>query len=211
MKNFRFILIFLLVPVFVNGQTDPSRKGPDTIPGRVYLLQKVKRNGVTLPEAEIKEVVIVAGRQQPDEGSTRRYQALFRKYERTVNNVKRVYPYARIVRERLASVNADLENISNERDRREYMKQVESDVFRDYQDDMEHLTITQGKILIKLIDRETQNTSYSLIKQYRGTITAAFWQGVARIFGTNLKEEFDPYGNDILIELIVQEIEAGRL
>lgn len=211
MKHFRFILIFLLVPLYLNGQTDTTRKTPDTSAGRVYLLQKVKRNGVTLPEAEIKEVVIVAGRQMPDEGSSRRYQSLFRKYERTVYNVKRVYPYARIVHDKLASVNTDLENITNERDRKEYMKQVESDVFRDYQDDMEHLTITQGKILIKLIDRETQNTSFSLIKQYRGTITAAFWQGIARIFGTNLKEEFDPYGNDILIELIVQEIEAGRL
>ena len=73
------------------------------------------------------------------------------------------------------------------------------------------MTITQGRLLIKLIDRETQNTSYALIKDYRGKLSAAFWQGIARIFGTNLKEEYDPNGDDALIESIVQEIDAGRL
>jgi len=207
-KKYLTILISLIISVCASGQTDTVKQNADSVPGRVYLLQKVKRNGVTLPESEIKEVFIVAGRQQ---GSGRRYENILRKYERTVYNVKRVYPYAMIVRDKLALVNADLENIDGEKDRKKYMKQVENDVFAEYEDDIQHLTITQGKILIKLIDRETQNTSFELIKDYRGSITAAFWQGIARIFGTNLKEEFDPYGDDLLIELIVQEIEAGRL
>ena len=91
------------------------------------------------------------------------------------------------------------------------MKKVEKDVFAEYEDDMRDMTITQGRLLIKLIDRETQNTSYTLIKDYRGKFSAAFWQGIARIFGTNLKEEYDPYGDDVLIESIIQEIDAGRL
>ena len=73
------------------------------------------------------------------------------------------------------------------------------------------MTITQGRLLIKLIDRETQNTSYELIKQYRGFLSAAFWQGIARIFGSNLKAEYDHFGEDALIELIVRDIEAGWL
>ena len=88
------------------------------------------------------------------------------------------------------------------------LKKMFSEIMKD---DMRDMTITQGRLLIKLIDRETQNTSYTLIRQYRGGLTAAFWQGIARIFGTNLKEEYDPYGEDALIELIVNEIEAGRL
>jgi len=76
---------------------------------------------------------------------------------------------------------------------------------------MRRLTFTQGKILIKLIDRETSNTSYELIRQYRGKISAIFWQGIARIFGANLKSTYDPRGDDYLIEHIVREIEAGRL
>ena len=71
---------------------------------------------------------------------------------------------------------------------------------------MRQMTITQGRLLIKLIDRETQNTSYELIKDYRGKFSAAFWQGIARIFGTNLKEEYDAYGEDALIELIIMRL-----
>ena len=88
---------------------------------------------------------------------------------------------------------------------------MEKDVFGEYEDDIEDMTISQGRILIKLIDRETQNTSYTLIREYRGKFSAAFWQGIARIFGTNLKEEYDPYGEDALIEAIIKEIDAGRL
>jgi hypothetical protein len=76
---------------------------------------------------------------------------------------------------------------------------------------MRQMTITQGRLLIKLIDRETQNTSYDLIKDYRGKFSAAFWQSIARIFSTNLKEEYDPYGEDALIEILIFEIESGRI
>jgi hypothetical protein len=76
---------------------------------------------------------------------------------------------------------------------------------------MRKLTFTQGKILIKLIDRETENTSYDLIRQYRGKFSAAFWQGIARIFGANLKSDYDPTGEDYLIEQIINDLEAGRL
>ena len=79
------------------------------------------------------------------------------------------------------------------------------------EDDVRDMTITQGKLLIKLIDRETLNTSYELIKQYRGGFSAAFWQSIARIFGTNLKAEYDPYGEDAIMEIILQEIETGKL
>ena len=174
------------------------------MPGRVYLLQNVKRDGITMPEVEIKEVTVV-GRPR----STNRSE--YRKYEKLVDNIKRVYPYALMVRVRLEQVNEDLKNISDEKERKSYLKNVEKDVFAKYEGDIQELTITQGKLLIKLIDRETQNTSYSLIRDYRGKLTAAFWQGIARLFGTNLKEQYDPYGDDALIELIIGEVDAGRL
>ena len=135
----------------------------------------------------------------------------FRKYERLVENLKKVYPYALIVRSRLQKVNEDISKINDEKERKEYLKKVEKDVFANYEGDIRDMTITQGRLLIKLIDRETQNTSYVLIKDYRGKFAAAFWQGIARIFGTNLKEEYDPYGEDSLIEMIILEIDAGRL
>jgi hypothetical protein len=157
-----------------------------------------------MPEVEIKEVTIVA-RPSPAKRSE------YRKYERLILNIKKVYPYALMVRRRLEKVNEDMKNITTEKARKEYIKNVEKDVFAEYEGDMRQMTITQGRLLIKLIDRETQNTSYELIKVYRGKISAAFWQGIARIFGTNLKEQYDAYGEDALIELIIREIDAGRL
>lgn len=192
----------------MKGQVDTAKKISDTAAGRIYILQKVDREGVVLPEVEIKEIYVL-GSQHP--GETRRSQSLFKKYERTVYNVKRVYPYALIVRSKLDEVNAALEGMESDRDRRKYINEIEKDVFRQYEGDMTRLTLTQARILIKLIDRETLNTSYDLIRQYRGGISAAFWQGVARFFGTNLKDEYDPYGADLLLELIVQELESGGL
>jgi hypothetical protein len=198
------ILVFFLYVAETTGQIDSIKQKSDTLQGRSYLLQKVDRNGVTLPEVEIKEVTVYAHPQFPKKSD-------FRKYERLVYNLKKVYPYALIVRNKLLLVNSELGNIKNEKERKDYLKKVEKEVFADYEGDIRDMTITQGRLLIKLIDRETQNTSYALIKDYRGKLSAAFWQGIARIFGTNLKEEYDPNGDDALIESIVQEIDAGRL
>jgi len=185
-------------------QVDTPVKKIDTIPQNSYLIQKVTRNGISMPEIEIKEVTIIA---RPSRAKRNEY----RKYEKLIFNIKKVYPYALMVRRRLEKVNDDMKNITTEKERKEYIKTVEKDVFAEYEGDMRQMTITQGRLLIKLIDRETQNTSYELIKVYRGKISAAFWQGIARIFGTNLKDQYDAYGEDALIELIIREIDAGRL
>jgi hypothetical protein len=198
------ILVFIFYAAQSEAQIDSVKQKSDTLQGRSFLLQKVDRNGETLPEVEIKEVTVYAHPQFPKKSD-------FRKYERLVANLKRVYPYAVIVRNRLAKVNNDLKDFKTEKERKEYMRKEEKNVFAQYEGDMREMTITQGRLLIKLIDRETQNTSYILIKDYRGKLAAAFWQGVARIFGTNLKEEYDPFGDDALIESIIQEIDAGRL
>jgi hypothetical protein len=180
--------------------------GVDTLPGREFLIQNVERNGVTLPEIEIKEVTIVG---RPTKESARKSE--YRKYERLIYNIKKVYPYALIVRQKLNDVNAEMVRLKTDKSRREFIKEFEKNIFKEYEGDIRQLTITQGKLLIKLIDRETQNTSYDLIKDYRGKFTAAFWQGIARIFGTNLKDEYDPYGEDALIEVIIYDIESGKL
>jgi len=200
------ILLFILLPVCSIGQVDTLRHKSDSLPDKVFLLQKVDRGGETLPEVEIREVTIFA---KPKSKSARRSE--YRQYERLIYNIKRVYPYALMVRAKLESVNEELKKIEGDRERKNYLKSVEKDVFAEYEGDMRQMTMTQGKILIKLIDRETQNTSYELIKEYRGKFSAAFWQSIARIFGTNLKAEYDPLGEDALIESIIMEIDAGRL
>ncbi len=198
------VLVFILFVSEASGQKDTLRRKNDTLPDKFYLLQKVERNGVTMPEIEIKEVTVIAHPRMERKSDLRRYQRL-------IYNIKRVYPYAILVRGKMSEVNEQMKKFTTDKERREYIRNVEKDVFKDYEGDMRTMTITQGRLLIKLIDRETQNTSYDLIRDYRGKLTAAFWQGIARIFGTNLKEEYDPYGDDLLIEMIIRDIEAGKL
>jgi len=188
----------------VSGQTDTSLIVIDTLPENFYKLHSVERNGESLPEVDIKEVVIIG---RP--GNSKKFP--YQKYQRLVYNLKKVYPYSLLVRERLKEINMELDKIPDDRGRKKYLRQLEKDIFGEYEDDVREMTITQGKLLIKLIDRETMNTSYELIKQYRGGLSAAFWQSIARIFGTNLKEDYDPYGEDAIMEIIVQAIESGRL
>ena len=204
MKLLLSIVVIFLFVTGVSGQKDTLKQKIDSLPESFYLLQNVKRDGINMPEIEIKEVTVVA-RPTPSRRSE------YRKYERLIANIKRVYPYSLMVRKRLDQVNEDLKKLESEKERKEYIKNIEKDVFGEYEGDMRQMTITQGRLLIKLIDRETQNTSYDLIKEYRGWFTAAFWQGIARIFGTNLKDQYDRYGEDALMELIIMDIDTGRL
>jgi hypothetical protein len=198
------ILIMMIIPQFVSGQTDSALILNDTLPENFYMLHSVERDGTSLPEIGIKEVVIIG---KPSTGKKFPYA----RYQRMVTNLKKVYPYAMVVRSKLEAINAELVRIPEDRDRKKYIRQTEKNLFGEYEDDIRDMTITQGRLLIKLIDRETQNTSFELIRYYRGSLSAAFWQGIARIFGTNLKEEYDPYGDDAIMEIIVQAIESGNL
>ena len=159
-----------------------------------------------MPEVEIREVTIIGGNSRRS-ATARDY----RRNERLIYNIKKAYPYAIIARERLILINNELEAIDGDRERRNYLNEVEKKMFAEFKEDLMNLTITQGKILIKLIDRETQNTSFQLIRDYRGRVSAAFWQGIARLFGSNLKAEYDRFGEDAEIEMILQDIEAGYL
>jgi hypothetical protein len=196
-----FLFVFLEV---ASAQNDTFIYRIDTLPQNFFLLHTRDRDGLILPEIDLKEVVIIG---RPS--NSKKFP--FRKYERMIYNLKKVYPYGLIVRTRMEQVNTELRNIPDDKERKKFLRNVEKSVFSEYEDDVRDMTITQGKLLIKLIDRETRNTSYELIRLYRGNFSASFWQGIARIFGTNLKAEYDPYGEDAVMEIILQEIEAGKL
>lgn len=132
-----------------------------------------------------------------------------RKYGRLKRYVVKVYPYAEIAGEMLRDFDDTLKTIKSEAKRKKYLKKVEEELKEEFTGELKQLTIMQGIILVKLIDRETGNTSYDLIKQLRGSFSAFLWQSLARLFGSNLKLEYDPKGEDRLIEEIVQQIEYG--
>ncbi len=204
MKNPGISIMFLLVSFTVSGQSDSSKIGVVRPSDSLHLVRNVERNGEILPEVEIKEVSIIGRRSFTGRSD-------FNRYNRLIYNIKRVYPYAMLVRSKLNEVNGILAGMPDDSSRRKFLRDFEKQIFQEYESDMRRMTLTQGRILIKLIDRETRNTSFALIRDYRGKFSAAFWQSIARIFGTNLKDEYDAYGEDILIELIIREIEEGRL
>jgi len=176
----------------------------DTLYGVYHVLKTATFDGQTYPLVELSEITVIG--KMP-----RGVRFDYRRHARLVYNVRRVYPYALMVRDEFGRINRLLETLPNERAKRDFLQSYEKDLLSQYEGDMRKLTFTQGKILIKLIDRETQNTSYDLIRQYRGKFSATFWQGVARIFGANLKSDYDANGDDYLIEQVIREIEAGRL
>lgn len=132
-----------------------------------------------------------------------------KQYWRLVQKVKKVYPYAKKANELLEQYSEQYEATKDKKLRRKYVKQAEDELFGQYGPQLKKLTISEGRILIKLIDRETGTTSYELIQDLKGGITAFFWQGIARIFGNDLKSEYDPEVEDRLIEEIIFYIEAG--
>ena len=101
--------------------------------------------------------------------------------------------------------------MNSDRERRRYRRLTEDQVRKDFEETIKHLSINQGKVLIKLIDRETGSTSYELIKSLKGSFSAFFAQGLARLFGQDLKDDYDPTGEDKTIEMIVRQIEDGSI
>jgi hypothetical protein len=134
-----------------------------------------------------------------------------RRYWRLVYNLKKVYPYAKLAGIKLKEMNEHFLTLKNEKEKKDYTKQVEDDIRRQFEADLKDLNTTQGLLLIKLIDRETGKTSYSLVKELRGGLSAVFWQTLARIFGYNLKTKYDPLGDDKLIEQLVVAIDQGLI
>jgi hypothetical protein len=170
----------------------------------IYIARAVVIDGDTIWVAELDEVYIFPTKRFSSNRERRRYTRL-------IYNVKKAYPWAKLAGEKLAEVEIHLASLRTEKEQNIYMKQLEKELLMDYKDDLKKLTITQGRILIKLVDRETGDTSYDLVEDLRGKLSAIFWQALARLFGSNLKSEYDPDGEDRLIEEIVVLIEHGQL
>jgi len=186
------------------GSVGKSQNFGNRFPSPDNIVQYKLENGDTVYMARIREVYIFPKRVFTSEAQRRHYGRL-------VRNVKKVYPYAVMAREKYYAVAAHLQTLQTEKEKRDYIKQVEQEIKDDYEDDLKGLTITQGRILLKLIDRETGETSYDLLKEYKGSFNAVFWQTLARIFGNNLKSEFNANGDDAMINEIIVLIENGQL
>ncbi|MBF1383930.1 DUF4294 domain-containing protein [Prevotella aurantiaca] len=132
-------------------------------------------------------------------------------YNRLVYNIKKVLPLAKECNQIILETGAYLQTIPTKRERDEHMKAVEKDLKEEYTPRIKKLSYSQGKLLIKLIDRETHSTGYELIQAFLGPVRAGFYQAFAWVFGASLKKRYDPQGSDRLVERIVLQVEAGQL
>ena len=125
--------------------------------------------------------------------------------------VMKVYPIAKVAAIKLKEYNRIYLTFKSERERKDYVKKIEKDLFAEFETEIRTMSVNQGRILIKLIDRETGQSSYEIIKEFKGGFSAFFWQGVARLFGHNLKSEYDSANEDRMIEYIVWQIDHGMI
>lgn len=161
-------------------------------------------DGDTMPLVSLMEVEIIS----LTIPKTKRGQ---KKLTKLVKNIKKVYPYAKLAGKQLVKYDEMLSLATNEKERRRIMKTAEKEIKEEYGEELKDLTFSQGKILIKLLDRETGNSSFELVQDLRGKFTAFWYQAFARIWGYNLKVKYDPEGDDRQIELIVKMIERGQI
>lgn len=204
----RQILVLLIaLPGFALGQqttvTDTAEYSK-THSKKVYFGSVVVHNGDTmagfyLPSVMVRDKMVFKNAR--DE----------RKWRKLVRDIKKVYPYAKIAGAKLRQCEAKLALPENQGRKKELMKQAEKEIKAEFEGDIRNMTWTQGIILLKLIDRETTHSSYEIVKELRGSLSAFFWQSLARIFDINLKTEYDPGGTDRQIEDIVLKIERGEL
>ena len=182
MQRFAIFFLFSLFFLSVNAQT-------------INVLDFEVIDQDTIFFSKLPEVEILAFKSKEDKNA---YYILKRR-------VLKVYPYALVAKKKLDEIKLNLENIPKRRKKKQYTKEVTKWVKEEYTDRLKSLTMNEGKILVKLIYRETNTTSYDIVKSYRGSFNALFWQTMAKLWDNNLKTQYDPVNirEDMLIEHIL--------
>lgn len=193
-KVVKYILPVLFCVVYSNKLT-AQKSAYDTLRVEAFITPE----GDTIPTAwlptvEVKSIMTAQAKKQ------------WQEWTRLRNAVYVTYPYALRASMVINDVNSQLRNVTDEKKRKEIIKLREKDLKRDFGDKVTNLSIYQGKVLMKLIKRETGNNCYDLIKEYKGGFNAGLWQTVAYLFSSSLKQQYDPKGEDHQIEQFVIEV-----
>lgn len=209
----QFMFLLLTVSQGINAQTNkPARINPEERevdmdnPTFVPMVKvgKVLLGGDSIQYVEMNNVWVFS---EPTFKNARQRAA----YNRLVYNVKKVLPIAKEVNKIIIETGDYLETLPNKKARDEHMKKVEASIKKEYTPRMKKLTYSQGKLLIRLIYRECNSSSYELIQGFLGPVRAGFYQAFAWVFGASLKKQYDPNGIDRLTERVVLQVEAGQL
>jgi hypothetical protein len=197
MKRLQYILLLSILVFFscLKIQAQKDAYGENIPP---FLLD----NGDTIKTLVIKDIYVYppqAFKNQRDE----------EKYRKLIRDVKKTLPFAKLIYGTLIETYEYIMTLPNDKAREEHLKRMESELFEEYKPVLKKMTLSQGKLLLKLIDRECNQTSYDLVKTFLGPFRAGFWNFFAGLFGASLKSEWDPDGKDAAIEKIVELVVMG--
>lgn len=201
LKNILLLYIIVLVGISLTGKTlyGQTRFSPES-----HLMQYIVQDGDTVyvDELPASKVYPKLPKQKGKE---------WRKYYRLVHNFSKVYPYAIVARTLVEEADSTIATDNLKRAKKDkYVSKVQKELFTVFEKPMRGLTVSQGALLMKLIDREVGKSSYAIIKDYKNGMAAGFWQGIAKMFGTDLKKPYDPEGDDRNTEELVKIWEAGE-
>ncbi len=169
-----------------------------------YLVAMTLYEGEMIPSIELGMVYVYAPLKFKNEKERQEYNKL-------VWNVKKVYPISREINRAIIETYEYMMTLPDDKSRQKHISKVEKGLKEQYTPRMKKLTFTQGKLLIKLVDRECNQSSYELVKAFMGPFKAGLYQTFASLFGASLKKEYDPEGEDRLTERIVYLIETGQI
>jgi hypothetical protein len=158
----------------------------------------------TIPFVFLKEVIVF-----PELNFKNKKEQ--QEYNKLVRDVKRTLPYAKLVYNTLIETYEYIETLPNDKAKDAHLKRMEKELFKQYKPELKKLTLSQGKLLIKLVDRECNQSSYQLVNAFLGTVRASFWNLFAGMLGASLKSEYDPRGKDAMTERVVVLVERGLI
>lgn len=191
-----FLVLFALalMPTYSHAQSEIPEKGI-----RCYAIVE---NADTIPMFYLDEVGVTTNMIFK---SKRQYE----QWTRVKYNVKKVYPYAILASAKLKQYDLVLSKMEDEKVRKAYLHLCEKDLKHEFEDELKSLSVSQGRVLMKLINRETGKTTYAIVKEMRGSFEAAMWQALARLFGNDMKDEYEAQTEDIMIEKAIALVERG--
>ncbi|WP_018610876.1 DUF4294 domain-containing protein [Segetibacter koreensis] len=190
-----FILTTVVFVLFFGQSLKAQETRNDTMKVYAFIVDGDTIPGGRMPDVNVRTVML------------EKWRSYWAEWSRLRNAVYVTYPYAKAAGKVMNEVNAALVNVTDKDERRKIIKSREKDLKREFANKLTNLSVYQGKVLMKLIYRETGNNCYNLIHEYKGGFTAGFWQTIAIVFGSNLKQNYDPNDKDRAIEIIVQDVE----
>lgn len=198
-------IIMWISALFLSNTAEAQDTVDDTIQVAMYVkIDRAYYQGDSIPNMTLHEFYKTAPKTFKNERQKNKYNKL-------VRDVRYVFPYAKLTRQILIETHDYLETIEDEKEKKRHIKAVEKGIRKQYEPTVRKITKTQGKLLVKLIDRECGQTSFEMIKAFLGPVKANMYNVLSTLFGNNLRKHYDPEGEDREIEQIVRKVESGQI